>query len=103
MPFCLKNAGAIYQRLMDRVFQDQVGRIMIVKFGDMIVKSAEMVTHCLDLAEAFTEIRKHNMRLNLEKCSFGIQSGNFYGYMITTRGIEVNPYKCKDILEMNNT
>ena len=69
---------------------------------DMIVKSSEMETHCENLKEAFGELRRHNMRLNPEKCSFGIQSGKFLGYMITRRGIEVNPDKCKAILDMKS-
>ncbi|XP_057418257.1 uncharacterized protein LOC130712437 [Lotus japonicus] len=102
MPFGLKNAGATYQRLMDRVFEKQVGGNMEIYVDDMVVKSEEMGGHCMDLAEAFGEIRKHNMRLNPEKCSFGIQSGKFLGFMITRRGIEVNPDKCKAILEMQS-
>ncbi|XP_057444763.1 uncharacterized protein LOC130737008 [Lotus japonicus] len=102
MSFGLKNAGATYQRLMDRVFEKQVGRNMEIFVDDMVVKSEEMGGHCMDLAEAFGEIRKHNMRLNPEKCSFGIQSGKFLGFMITRKGIEVNPDKCKAILEMQS-
>ncbi|XP_057443271.1 uncharacterized protein LOC130735212 [Lotus japonicus] len=102
MSFGLKNAGATYQRLMDRVFEKQVGRNMEIYVDDMVVKSEEMGGHCMDLAEAFGEIRKHNMRLNPEKCSFGIQSGKFLGFMITRRGIEVNPDKCKAILDMQS-
>ncbi|XP_057432295.1 uncharacterized protein LOC130725052 [Lotus japonicus] len=102
MPFGLKNAGATYQRLMDKVFDKQVGRNMEIYVDDMVVKSDEMLTHCSDLREAFGELRKHNMRLNPEKCSFGIQSGMFLGFMITRRGIEANPDKCKAIIEMQS-
>ncbi|XP_057436319.1 uncharacterized protein LOC130728766 [Lotus japonicus] len=102
MPFGLKNAGATYQRLMDKVFDKQVGRNMEIYVDDMVVKSEEVLGHCSDLKEAFGELRKHNMRLNPEKCSFGIQSGKFLGFMITRRGIEVNPDKCKAILEMQS-
>ncbi|XP_057452759.1 uncharacterized protein LOC130744604 [Lotus japonicus] len=102
MPFGLKNADATYQRLMDKVFDKQVGRNMEIYVDDMVVKSEEVLGHCSDLKEAFGELRKHNMRLNPEKCSFGIQSGKFLGFMITRRGIEVNPDKCKAILEMQS-
>ncbi|XP_057419037.1 uncharacterized protein LOC130713272 [Lotus japonicus] len=102
MPFGLKNAGATYQRLMDKVFDKQVGRNMEIYVDDMVVKSDEMLTHCSDLREAFGELRKHNMRLNPEKCSFWIQSGKFLGFMVTRRGIEANPDKCKAIIEMQS-
>ncbi|XP_057418383.1 uncharacterized protein LOC130712571 [Lotus japonicus] len=103
LPSIIKlNAGATYQRLMDRVFEGQVGRNMEVYVDDMIVKSVLGSNHHEDLMEAFGKIRKHNMRLNLEKCSFGIRGGKFLGFMITSRGIEINPNKCKAIHEMKS-
>ncbi|XP_057432312.1 uncharacterized protein LOC130725072 [Lotus japonicus] len=92
----------MYQRLMDRVFEGQVGRNMEVYVDDMIVKSVLGSNHHEDLMEAFGRIRKHNMRLNPEKCSFGIRGGKFLGFMITSRGIEINPDKCKAIQEMKS-
>ncbi|XP_020206425.1 uncharacterized protein LOC109791529 [Cajanus cajan] len=70
MPFGLKNAGATYQRLMDKVFHHQIGRNMQVYVDDMVVKTASATDHATDLAEVFAQIRKHNMRLNPEKCVF---------------------------------
>ncbi|XP_057432567.1 uncharacterized protein LOC130725345 [Lotus japonicus] len=102
MPFGLKNAGATYQRLMDKKFSSQVGRNMEVYVDDMIVKSAKSSDHDDDLREAFAQLRKYRMKLNPEKCSFGIQGGKFLGFMITSRGIEVNPDKGKAILEMKS-
>ncbi|XP_057452568.1 uncharacterized protein LOC130744393 [Lotus japonicus] len=102
MPFGLKNAGATYQRLMDRVFEGQVGRNMEVYVDDMNVKSVLGSNHHDDLMEAFGRIWKHNMRLNPEKCYFGIRGGKFLGFMTTSRGIEINPDKCKAIQEMKS-
>ncbi|XP_057418949.1 uncharacterized protein LOC130713175 [Lotus japonicus] len=102
MPFGLKNAGATYQRLMDKIFSEQVGRNMEVYVDDMIVKSTKSEDHGGDLKEAFAQLRKYQMKLNPEKCSFGIQGGKFLGFMITTRGIEINPDKSKAILEMKS-
>ncbi|XP_057450898.1 uncharacterized protein LOC130742814 [Lotus japonicus] len=102
MLFGLKNAGATYQRLMDKIFSKQVGRNMEVYVDDMIVKSARASDHGSDLKEAFTQLRTYQMKLNPEKCSFGIQGGKFLGFMLTSRGIEVNPDKGMAILEMKN-
>ncbi|XP_057444228.1 uncharacterized protein LOC130736409 [Lotus japonicus] len=102
MPFGLKNAGATYQRLMDKKISSQVGRNMEVYVDDMIVKSTKSSDHGDDLKEAFAQLRKNRMKLNPEKCSFGIQGGKFLGFMITSRGIEVNPDKGKAILEMKS-
>nr|GEU62915.1 ribonuclease H-like domain-containing protein [Tanacetum cinerariifolium] len=71
MPFGLKNAGATYQRLMDKEFESQVGRNIEVYVDDLVVKShteAEMVR---DIEETFRTLRKVNMKLNPRKCSFG--------------------------------
>ncbi|XP_057444235.1 uncharacterized protein LOC130736417 [Lotus japonicus] len=75
---------------------------MEVYVDDMIVKSVLGSSHHEDLTEAFGRLRKHNMRLNPEKCSFGIQGRKFFGFMITSRGIEINPDKCKTVQEMKS-
>jgi len=98
MPFGLKNAGATYQRLMDKVFKDQIGRNMEVYVDDMVVKSGEVEKHLRDLEEVFARIREYNIRLNPEKCVFGVKGGKFLGFMLTNRGIEANPDKCEAIL-----
>ncbi|XP_025640747.1 uncharacterized protein [Arachis hypogaea] len=102
MPFGLKNAGATYQRLMDKVFQKQISRNMEVYVDDMVVNSNTEEEHLNDLKEVFDQLKKYNMRLNPEKCAFGVQGGKFLGFMLTNRGIKSNPEKCKAILEMKS-
>ena len=102
MPFGLKIVGATYQRLMDKVFHRQIGKTLEVYVDDMIVKAEKMNLHVLNLDEAFDAMRRHNMRLNPEKCSFGIDDEKFLGYMTSARGIEANPDKCQEILEMRS-
>ncbi|XP_072078184.1 uncharacterized protein [Arachis hypogaea] len=93
MPFGLKNAGATYQRLMDKVFRHQIGRNMEIYVDDMVAKTTQEKSHCDDLKEIFEQIRAYNMRLNPEKCAFGVQGGKFLGFILTSRGIEANPEK----------
>jgi hypothetical protein len=100
MPFGLKNAGATYQRLMNRMFHDQIGRNVEVYVDDMLVKSKEEDDHLHDLGETFKTLRKYQMKLNPSKCAFGVYSGKFLGFMVSQRGIEANPDKIKAILEM---
>src|ERR1044072_1730998 len=102
MPFGVKNTGATYKRLMDKVFDRQIGRVMEVYVDDMIVKEDDIQGHCDNLKEVFDKIRHHNIRLNPEKCSFGVAGGKFLGFMISERGIEANPDKCKAIIEMSS-
>ena len=102
MPFGLKNAGATYQRLMDRMFREQIGKTMEVYVDDIIVKSDSVEQHANDLAEVFQQIRKYDMRLNPEKCVFGVEGGKFLGFMLTSRGIEANPDKCRALETMRS-
>nr|GFA52171.1 reverse transcriptase domain-containing protein [Tanacetum cinerariifolium] len=100
MPFGLKNAGATYQRLMDKAFESQIGRNIEVYVDDLVVKShteAEMVK---DIEETFQTLRKINMKLNPKKCSFGLAEGVFLGYVITPEGIKPCPKKTKAVLQL---
>nr|KYP74385.1 Transposon Ty3-I Gag-Pol polyprotein [Cajanus cajan] len=102
MPFGLKNTGATYQRLMDKVFQAQIDRNIEIYVDDMVVKSNSLAEHLVDLAKIFGELRKHNMRLNPEKCTFGVKGGKFLGFMLSARGIEANRDKCQVVLDMRS-
>ena len=102
MPFGLKNAGATYQRLVNRMFDKQIGRTMEVYVDDMLVKSLKTTDHVRDLREMFAILRQYKMKLNPNKCAFGVESGKFLGYMVSRRGIEANPEKIRAILEMSS-
>lgn len=100
MPFGLKNAGATYQRLVDRPFQKQIGRNMEVYVDDMVVKSRTFEAFLDDLREVFNILRQINMKLNPAKCTFGVGEGKFLGYMISEQDIKANPKKVQAILDM---
>ncbi|KAM1100354.1 hypothetical protein ACFX2B_006762 [Malus domestica] len=100
MPFSLKNAGATYQRLVNSMFAEQIGKSMEVYVDDMLVKSKHADQHITNLSETFTILKRYRMRLNPNKCSFGVSSAKFLGFMISQRGIEANPEKIKAILDM---
>ena len=97
MPFGLKNAGSTYQKMMTRMFEPQLGKNIEIYIDDMVVKSKQESKHINDLGSIFKILRKHKLRLNASKCSFGVGSGKFLGYMVTHRGIEVNPNQIKAI------
>ena len=97
MPFDLKNAGSTYQQMMTKIFEPQLSRSIKVYIDDMVVKSKVVSEHVGDLEIIFEILRKHKLRLNASKCSFGVGSGKFWGYMVTHRGIEVNPDQIKII------
>ena len=83
MPFGLKNAGPTYQRLVNKMFSNQIGRNMEVYVDDMLVKSKEELTHLDDLRETFATLRQYQMKLNPSKCAFGVVSGKFLGFMVS--------------------
>ena len=102
MPFGLKNAGATYQRLVNRIFADLIGKTMEVYVDDMLVKSLLATNHVDNLREMFLILRRYKMKLNPNKSVFGVESGKFLGYIVSRRGIEANPEKIKALLDMRS-
>ena len=86
MPFRLKNVGATYQRFMNQMFHDQIGKNVEVYIDDMLVKSKKEDDHLKDLEETFNTLRKYQMKLNPSKCVFGVSSGKFLGFIVSQRG-----------------
>ena len=101
MSFGLKNAGATYQRAATTLFHDMMHRDVKVYVDDMIVKSRDRADHWATLERFFQRIRCFRLRLNPKKCTFGVTSGKLLGYMISERGIEVDPDKIRAILDMS--
>ena len=100
MPFGLKNAGATYQRLMDRVLAPMIERNVQAYVNDMVVTSQVKDQHIADLEELFTTIAKYRLKLNPGKCVFGVEVSKFLGFLLIERGIEANPKKCVAIIAM---
>lgn len=82
MPFGLKNAGVSFQRLMQSTFSSQLGRNLEAYVDDLVVKSMKRLNHITDLQETFDNLRKHRLKLNPEKCVFGISSGKLLGFLV---------------------
>nr|AAN11192.1 Putative gag-pol precursor [Oryza sativa Japonica Group]AAP52005.1 retrotransposon protein, putative, Ty3-gypsy subclass [Oryza sativa Japonica Group] len=100
MPFGLKNAGATYQRMIQRCFSTQIGRNVEAYVDDVVVKTKQNDDLIADLEETFASIRASRMKLNPEKCIFGVPSGKLLGFMVSQRGIQANPEKINAILNM---
>jgi len=83
MPFGLKNTGATYQRLVNRMFSHHIGRNVEVYIDDMLVKSKDEANHLDDLKETFSTLRKYHMKLNPAKCVFIVASGKFLGFIVS--------------------
>jgi hypothetical protein len=102
MPFRLKNARATFQRLMNKMFHEQIGRNMEVYVDDILVKSVLPIDHIGELHEAFRTLKQYRMKLNLAKCVFGVSSGKFLEFMVSSRRIEANPKKIQAVLDMQS-
>ena len=102
MSLGLKDAGATYQGMMNKVFAEQIGRILEVYIDDMIFKTPQHKDPMADLEETFDILRRYDLRLNPNKCTFSVETGKFLGFMLTNRGIEVNLDKYSAILNMQS-
>ena len=103
MPFGLKNVGATYQRLMNKMFASKIRKNVQVYVDDMLVKSQREEDHLKDLEETFDTLRSYNMKLNPSKCAFGVTIGKFLSFMVSQRGIKANLDKIRAIIEMAPT
>ena len=102
MSFGLKNTGATYQRLVNRMFSHRIGRNVEVYVDDMLVKSKDEANNLDDLKETFSTLCQYNMKLNPTKCDFAITSRKLLGFMVSQQGIKANPNKVKAIIKVKS-
>ena len=98
--FWVEERGATYQRLVNKMFQKQIGASIEVYIDDMLVKLVKVELHVDHLVESFQVLKDYKMKLNLNKCAFGVSVGNFLGFIVNSRGIEANLDKIKVVLDM---
>jgi hypothetical protein len=102
MPEGLKNAGCTFSRMIEIVLQPQLRRNILAYVDDIVVKSVQRKDHISDLVETFVNLRAANLRLNPEKCVFGIHKGKVLGCLVSTKGIKADPDKIKALIEMQD-
>jgi hypothetical protein len=102
MPEGLKNAGYTFSRMIAIVLHPQLRRNILAYVDDIVVKSIQRKDHISDLTETFANLRATNLKLNHEKCVFGIHKGKVLGCLVSTKGIEANPDKIKALIEMQD-
>ena len=76
---------------MNKMFAHQIGRNVQVYIDDMLVKSRREDNHLDDIRETFDTLRSYNIKLNSSKCVFEVTTGKHLGFIMSQRGIEVNP------------
>ena len=100
MPFGLKNAWATYQRMATALLHDMMHNEVEVYVNNMIVKSKDRESHTMNLRKFSKRIREYRLRLNPQKCTFGVTAEKFLGFLVSDKGVEVDPSKIKTILEI---
>lgn len=99
-PLFLINAGATYQRIVNMMLKDRIGKIMKVYVDDMLVKSRIASDHLHHLDEMFGILIIYNMKLNLQKCVFEVKSGKFIWFIVNYHGMKATLAKIKTLMEM---
>jgi hypothetical protein len=100
MPEGLKNAGPTFCRITKAILKDQMQRNVFTYVDDIMVASKKKATEIQDLVETFTNMHKAQLKLNLEKCVFGVRKGKVLGCLVSVKGIEANLDKINAILNM---
>jgi hypothetical protein len=85
---------------MQKCLHDQIDKNVQVYVDDVIIKTKESKTLIDDLRETFANLRRFRMKLNPAKCTFGVPTGKLLGFLVSSRGIEVNPGKIRAIERM---
>ena len=101
MPFGLKNAGATYQRVIVTLFHDMMHKEIEVYVDDMIAKSQGGDEHVVNLRKLFERLRKFQLKLNPAKCTFGATSKKLLGFVVSKKGIEIDPDKVRAIQDLS--
>ena len=95
MPFGLKNAGATYQRMIQTCLETQIGKIVEAYIDDVVIKTRHVESLIDDLRLTFDNLRTYDIKLNPEKCVFGVPAGKLLGFIVSNRGIVANPAKIR--------
>jgi hypothetical protein len=99
----LCNAGPTFCRMTNAALKDQVGRNVLSYVDDIIVASKKKESYIFDLSETFANMDGANLKLNPEKCVFGVTRGKVLGCLVSTKGIEASPDKIRAIIQMQPT
>ena len=100
MPFDLKNAGVTYQRAMVTLFHGMMHKEIEVYKDHMIAKLRTPRDHLIDLRKLFKRLVKYKLWLNLNKCVFGASLRKLHGFIVSQRGMEVDPAKVQAIRDI---
>jgi hypothetical protein len=96
----LKNVGLTFCRMTKAILKEQMGRNIFTYVDGIVVVSRKKETQLQDLAETFTSMRRAQLKINPEKCMFGVSRGKVLCYLVSVKGIEANPDKTNAVVHM---
>jgi hypothetical protein len=100
MPEGLHNIRLTFYRMMKVALKDQVSRNVLLYADDAVIAIKKRATYISDLVETFTNMREARLKLNPEKCIFGVTRGKVLVCLVSMKGIEANPEKARAITQM---
>ncbi|XP_016558473.2 uncharacterized protein LOC107858317 [Capsicum annuum] len=100
MPFGLKNVGATYMRDITTLFHNMIHKEIEVYVDDVVIKSKKSSDNLDDLQKFFERLRRYDLKLNPAKCTFGVPAGKLLEFIVSRRGIELDPSKIKAIQDL---
>ena len=100
MPFGLKNVDETYQHAMKVIFHEHIRKTVEYYVDDITVKSHDKSNHLTDLKRVFDIMLAHQLKMNLTKSFLGVASGKFLGFVVTSKGIYLNPEKIRAVQEI---
>ena len=100
MPFGLKNAGATYQRMIQTCLEKQIGKTVEAYVDNVVIKTKHVESLVDDLRLTFDNLQTCDIRLNPEKCVFGVPAGKLLGFVVSHGGIEANPAKIRALSQL---
>ena len=100
MPFGLANGPSHFQRAMDLVFRDMLGKLVLVYIDDIVIFSKNMQEHVQHLELVFKKLAEYGLQIKPEKCKFALTEINLLGYVLNSQGLRANPEKTSAIYNM---
>ncbi len=99
MPFGLRNAPCTFQRVMDNILREHLGKICLVYMDDVIIYSTSLEEHLVSISKILSTFQKYNLKVQLDKSELMCKEVAFLGHIVTPDGVKPNPIRIKAIKE----
>ncbi|KAI7969145.1 hypothetical protein EIK77_006050 [Talaromyces pinophilus] len=98
MPFRLTNGPATFQRLINDIFLDCLDKFLIAFIDNLLIYSNNTVEHEIHVRMVLQRLHDAGLQASIKKCEFHITTTKYLGFIITPKGIQVNPAKVEAVI-----